>query len=183
LIPVRSVFWKRSDEYSLEYCTLSKDEKSWQLSGTLILIARDEPLKVDYSATCDTHWETREAEVSVSRREGSARTMKIRVDLSRRWWVQGREQGELRDCVDLDIGLTPSTNTIPIRRLNLAVGESKELGVSWIKFPEFRADRARQKYTRVTEKEYKYESGTFAANLLVDDLGLVVSYGNIWTRC
>ncbi|MGH2638990.1 MAG: putative glycolipid-binding domain-containing protein [Rhabdochlamydiaceae bacterium] len=184
MIPLRSVFSKRVDQSGLDYCTLAKDEKNWQIKGTLITVAGkdDEPVKVDYSLICDLQWATREADISISRREGTPKSMKIIVDLSRRWWIQGREHGELRDCVDLDISLTPSTNTPPIKRLNLGIGDSREISASWLKFPEFVVERATQKYTRTGDRNYKYESGNFSAEIAVDELGLVTSNGNLWGR-
>lgn len=182
MIPLRSVFWKRLDEPGLDFCSLAKDERNWQVKGTLITVANNEPIKVDYSVTCDNQWVVREADISLSKKEGSPKTNKIVVDLSKRWWIQGREKGELRDCLDLDIALTPSTNTLAIRRLNLAKGASKEIVVAWFKFPEFSLERTVQKYTRVDDTQYKYESGGFSAEISVDDMGLVTSYGNIWSR-
>jgi len=108
--------------------------------------------------------------------------------LSGREWsrdgVAQREQPDLADCVDVDLGISPSTNTLPIRRLNLAVGESRELTAAWVRFPELTVEPLAQRYTRLAERRYRYESivSGFTAELEVDDLGLVINYEGIWRR-
>ena len=187
MIPQSSVFWKHIDgSASLEQCALSKDEKNWQIKGTLISIVEgNKPIKAEYSVICDLRWQTREADLSIATSEGSPRSMKIIVDLSQRWWVQGREHGELRGCFDLDIGLSPSTNTLPIRRLNLPIGNAAEISVAWLDLPTFKIQLASQKYSRTGEQAYRYENikTGLSADLDVDELGLVTSYGNVWARC
>jgi hypothetical protein len=40
-----------------------------------------------------------------------------------------------------------------------------------------------QTYTRLAPNRYRYQSATgFAAELDVDDLGLVIRYGDLWER-
>jgi hypothetical protein len=91
---------------------------------------------------------------------------------------------DLKGCIDVDFSLTPSTNTLPIRRLHLAVGESRELTAAWVRFPELTVEPLAQRYTRLAERRYRYESivSGFTAELEVDDLGLVVTYEGIWQR-
>ena len=84
-------------------------------------------------------------------------------------------------CTDVDLGLSPSTNTLPIRRLNLAIGASHTIQAAWVVFPELSVQKAAQTYTRVDEFTYRYSSGTFEAELGVDDDGLVTSYA-AWHR-
>ena len=100
------------------------------------------------------------------------------------WWVEGRPEATLRECVDVDLGWTPSTNTLPIRRLNLAVGESRAVTAAWVRFPELTVERLPQEYRRLDERRYRYSSagGRFVAELEVDEHGLVTTYGQIWTR-
>ncbi len=90
---------------------------------------------------------------------------------------------DLAGCIDVDLGITPSTNTLPIRRLNLQVGESADVTAAWVRFPELTVEPLAQRYTRLDERRYRYESTTgFSAELEVDELGLVVRYGDIWER-
>jgi hypothetical protein len=80
--------------------------------------------------------------------------------------------------------MTPATNALPIKRLNLAVGESSEIQVAWIRVPSLAVVRAGQRYERLSPDTYRYtslESG-FQADIQVDASGLPIRYGNIWER-
>ena len=97
--------------------------------------------------------------------------------------MSGDERSDLRDCVDVDLGVTPATNTLPIRRLNLPIGRSQDVTAAWIKFPDLTLKPLRQRYTRLSENNYRYESDTgFSTNLVVDELGLAIDYVGGWER-
>ncbi len=86
--------------------------------------------------------------------------------------------------LDIDLSITPSTNTLPIRRLDLAVGGRKSVEALWIRFPDLQIDQLSQTYQRSGPGAYRYESngGAFAAELEVDSEGVVVTYGDLWER-
>jgi hypothetical protein len=100
----------------------------------------------------------------------------------------GREVDRLKGCTDVDLSVSPFTNTIPIRRLNLEVGESAEIDVAYFKLPGFQVNPVRQRYTLLeatpTERTYRYESidSGYTADLPVDEYGLVIDYPEAWRR-
>ena len=78
---------------------------------------------------------------------------------------------------DVDLAVTPATNTLAIRRLSLQVGSSVSGIAAWIKFPELTVQLLSQRYTRLAQNTYRYESNTgFSAEIVLDDLGLVTAY-------
>ena len=76
------------------------------------------------------------------------------------------------------------TNTLPIRRLDLKVGEAAPVRAAWLRFPSFALEPLEQSYERLDNNMYRYESagGRFVARVGVDDSGLVTDYGDIWSR-
>ena len=78
----------------------------------------------------------------------------------------------------MDLGIGASTNTLPMRRLSLPVGGATEVHAAWVRFPDLELERLPQRYTRLADRRYRYESldSGFTAELDVDDLGLVVLY-------
>ena len=91
--------------------------------------------------------------------------------------------GGLRAVLDVDLAVTPATNTLPIRRLELGIGQSESVGAAWIRFPELEMQLLSQRYTRTAKNIYQYESDTgFSAEITVDDLGLVITYPGGWER-
>jgi uncharacterized protein len=50
--------------------------------------------------------------------------------------ISGGSIAELEGCLDVDIGVTPSTNTLPIRRLMLEQGSSADIRVAYVPLPD-----------------------------------------------
>lgn len=99
------------------------------------------------------------------------------------WLVNGAPEPRLTHCQDVDIGVTPATNTLPIRRLCLPVGASQTLSTAWVRFPDLTVESLTQRYTRLAADVYRYESlhSGFQATLRVDEQGIVQSYSGLWS--
>jgi hypothetical protein len=104
------------------------------------------------------------------------------VDRERRWRLNCIEQPTVTGCIDVDLNFSPSTNLLPIRRLNLAVGQEALVKAAWLKFSSFELEPLSQVYLRIDESTYRYESGggKFTADLKVDHVGFVRNYPAIW---
>lgn len=92
---------------------------------------------------------------------------------------------ELDGCTDIDISATPLTNSLPIHRLALGAGESAEILVAHLAAPDFVPRKARQRYTRLADRTYRFESldgSGFTADLEVDEDGLVLDYPGLFRR-
>ncbi|WP_135230384.1 putative glycolipid-binding domain-containing protein [Deinococcus fonticola] len=92
--------------------------------------------------------------------------------------AEGHERRDLRGATDVDISATPFTNSIPLRRLNLAVGAVAELLVVWIGIPDLKARPVPQRYTRLSPHTYRYENLTsgYRNEIILDARGLVALY-------
>ncbi len=99
------------------------------------------------------------------------------------WTVNNRKRKDLRDCVDVDLSASPVTNTLPIRRRRMKIGEKVEFTMAWVKLPSLIVRPIRQSYKRLGRRTYRYRSSSgFTARLEVDNFGLVIRYGNIWKQ-
>ncbi len=182
-----TILWQNIDEPGMEYCHLSSHDEGWQLTGTALLSHNDDPLQVRYQVLCNFLWQTRTVNLVISA-GASQRTIRLIVDKGRRWWIEEGEAYEeliaLRGCVDVDLGISPATNTLPIRRKPLDIGDSIDVTAAWIRFPEVEIEPLRQRYTRLTKNRYRYESGNgnFTTEIEVDDMGLVTHYPDNWER-
>ena len=79
--------------------------------------------------------------------------------------------------------MTPATNTLPIRRLALPVGKTEAVTAAWVKFPDLEIQPLAQRYTRLGENRYRYESDTgFSVEIELDEMGLVTLYPGGWER-
>jgi hypothetical protein len=177
----RRVAWRRSDEIETdELCALTVRDNGLSLVGTVIGSEAGLPIRIEYRVLADRAGLTTAAHVRDLRGFGT-RTVALERDAKDRWTVDGTVVRALKGCTDIDLGCSPSTNTLPIRRLRLAIGAAHTIQAAWIRFPELVVVKAAQTYTRLDEFTYRYASGTFAAELTVDDDGLVTEYAD-WRR-
>ena len=123
--------------------------------------------------TCDRVWGTLSGRIAGWVGEHVVE-MEISVDAARRWYLNAKEQAQVEGCIDLDLNFSPSTNLLPIRRLNLLVGQEAMVRAAWLRFPSFELEPLDQLYRRIDESTYVYESGggTFVRQLEVESIGL-----------
>lgn len=166
---IRTMEWRRRDRPGYEVCRLFERDSGWSLEGVVSIDGKT----IEYSVITDRDWKTRNA---------TAAGREISVDEASRWWAKGRELQHLRGCVDVDLAFTPSTNTLPIRRLGLTVGASASVRAAWLTWPDLDWKVLEQEYERLGEDQYEYRSGggRFVGRLTVDANGLVLDYGGIW---
>ena len=78
---------------------------------------------------------------------------------------------------------SPSTNTLPLRRLQLQRGQSQPVTAAWVRFPSLEIATLQQTYKRLDDTRYWYESATgFTAEIRVDACSVVFDYPGVWTR-
>jgi uncharacterized protein len=177
----RRVAWRRSDEVAtVEHCTLAVRDGGLSLVGTVLGAEGSLPVRIEYRVLADGAGLTTAAHVR-DLRGFEQRTVALVRDAKGGWTVDGARAPALRGCTDVDLGCSPSTNTLPIRRLRLGIGASHTIRAAWVRFPDLSVAKAAQTYTRLDEFTYRYASGDFAAELTVDDEGLVTAYAE-WRR-
>src|SRR5690606_26932777 len=100
------------------------------------------------------------------------------------WSLAGEPHPDLADAVDVDLSFSPFTNTLPIRRLALDVGDSAEIVTAYVEAETLAVTPDPQRYTRLTEDRYVYESldSDFRRTITVDTHGLVVDYPGLYRR-
>src|SRR5213593_532265 len=179
--PLRAVFWRRGEPPGTESFLLSSDEGGWHLEGDIVALLDRQPAHVRYRIACDPAWRTLAAEISLDR-VGAQRELHVTVRDGGSWWLEGEEDPRLRGCTDIDLEVSPSTNTIPIRRLNLTVGGEADVTAAWVRFPGLTVEPLHQRYTRTAANRYRYASGNFATDIDVDELGLVTRYEGGWSQ-
>jgi hypothetical protein len=185
---VRNVSWRSSDWNGRETCTLSEQSDGWELAGHATGKADGQSIAVDYAISTDQAWQTQRVSVAMSTEGPQSRQQCVFArDRKGLWTAQGEDCPPL-DAIqglhDIDIQITPASNSLPINRLGLAIGEAADVTAVWVRIPEFVVEPLPQRYTRVADRTYAYESGggEFTATLDIDELGLVTTYDPGWTR-
>jgi uncharacterized protein len=179
----RTVVWRRvMDDKSFELATFTRVGNLYRIAGIVLLAESDAPMRVDYTIDCDANWETRMVTVHQVLGE-QIQELLLRVE-DRTWYRGASRAPELDGCTDIDLSISPSTNALAINRLNLQVGETREIRAAWVRFPQCDVIAAPQSYERVETSLYRYSSlsSDFTALLSVDEAGLPIDYEGIWER-
>jgi uncharacterized protein len=183
----RKVIWSNLTNTGLEHLYLLCDDEQISADGIVLGVKEDVTFRIHYEVRCDSKWRVRK--VIVNSLDENKQTIKLTSDGLGNWTDEfSKTISELEGCLDIDISVTPFTNTLPIRRLNFNRGASSELQVAYVAVPEMQMSVERQRYTCLELNEagskYKFESldGEFTAILSVDTDGLVEDYPNLFKR-
>lgn len=175
-----SILWRRLDRPGHEAARLVSRGSRWHLTGTAVFAHDRQPCHLDYLIICGPDWRTLSGKVT-----GWAGDEDVEVEIavdSQGWRLNATEVPEVAGCLDLDLNFSPSTNLLPIRRLDLAVGQEAEVRAAWLRFPSFHLEPLEQVYRRTGATTYRYESagGRFVRDIEVNEAGLVTLYPDFW---
>jgi uncharacterized protein len=174
----RSILWQSLVVPGMERFVFEANDQGYGLSGLIVRAYENVPYVARYTIQVDQEWNTRDAGVELG--NGVQRAIRLRSDGAGTWSLDGKHIPELDGCLDVDLEWSPSTNTLPIRRLALMPGERKGVGAAWVRFPALTVERLDQRYERLEGDRYRYQSGSFTAELQVDDAAIVKQYGGVW---
>lgn len=177
----QSILWRGIDLRGHEACRLSRIDAEWRLEGTAVFSSEGRPCRLSYLVTCDSIWNTLSGVVSGWVGDDDV-NIELFVNALHRWQMNGVAKPDVNGCIDLDLNFSPSTNLLPIRRLNLEIGQQAEVKAAWLQFPSFELEPFPQVYTRLDEFKYRYSSdgGTFVRDLTVNSAGFVTDYPELW---
>ena len=177
-----SIRWRRLDAPGHDSCRLLRLATGWELAGRAFFLENALPARLAYRVTCDPLWRTRDGRV---RGTVGARRVDLRIERSPggTWRIERRVMRGLSGCLDLDLGFTPATNLLALRRLDLSRGEAADAPAAWLDVRDGSLVRLPQRYLRRTATAYRYEAPTvgYAADLAVSSAGFVTRYPGLWT--
>src|SRR5947209_854617 len=173
----RDVVWAATRWPGLDHLHLRVDADEVHADGVVIGVADNRAFRARYRVRCTPKWQVRDVHIMLL--DSGEHVLHITSDGEGHWQADhGTPLPQLDGCLDVDISATPFTNTLPIRRLRLQIGESSELSVAYIELPSLELTADRQRYTALASDLYRYEGLTtdFTADLSNDKDGLVVEY-------
>ena len=179
-VVIASIRWRRLDAPGHDSCRLLRLATGWELAGRAFFLEHALPGRLAYRVTCDPRWRTRDGRV---RGTVGARRIDLRIQRSPDgvWRIESRVVRGLSGCLDLDLGFTPATNLLAIRRLDLSPGGAADAPAAWLDVRDGTLVRLPQRYAR-TATAYRYEAPTvgYAADLAVSAAGFVTRYPGHW---
>jgi hypothetical protein len=176
----RVIRWQRVPEPGQDECSLLRSAQGFALEGVAFLQLESAPAELHYSVLCAANFCTQRARV---RGTIGLRSVDFEISKSARGWlINGSLAASLGACVDLDLGFTPATNLLPIRRLALLPGQAADAPAAWLDVARGTLTRLPQRYERRGDHGYWYTAPSvgYEALLAVDDLGFVIDYPGLW---
>ena len=126
------------------------------------------------------------------RARGDGTTRRVRIGAKSRifvrrapddtWMLNGASVPEVAGAKDIDLGFTPATFTLPIRRLKLGIGKDAEILVARLDLENETLRPLHLVFRRTSKNEYRCqntEAGT-TSHLSVDTQGIVQNHQGHW---
>lgn len=196
---MRFLLWTGVEEWLAESAAVELTDGGLRAIGTQ-LGAEPAPYRVDYRLEAPERFVTRELELTATA-EGWRRRLLLSHDGSGGWSAQVEEDGQvpggpwdgelpdLSDALDIDIGFSPLTNSMPILRDQLDRREgSRDFVTAWVSIPDLRVTASRQRYQHLSPGEdgaivrFVELDDDFTADLELDGDGLLVFYPRLARR-
>ena len=175
--------WQDWSRTGIEHLILTEGLDHIVAQGVVLSTAEASPFAATYRIECDTYWRVKAIRTAVI---GVDAEVDLYSDGRGRWRDgSGRALPDLDGAIDVDLSITPFTNTLPIRRLELAEGHRAEIRAVYVRFPDLIVTVDRQRYTCLKKgRQYRYESvdSDFVRDIDVDADGLVVTYPGLFRR-
>jgi len=159
-----------------ETLTIVWENEAWTASG---VVGREQ---VHYILRISPTWHVRQFLLF---RDMEDPDLWLGTDGSGRWGeMNGAHRPELDGCVDLDLPCTPFTNTLPIRRLPLHIGDSADITVAYIDVETLDVQPDHQRYTRLDTRRWRFEQleTGWTQEFEVDQFGLIRDYPTLFRR-
>jgi hypothetical protein len=196
----RSVAWAKLDPPGTELAEIVLGPGSLEATGVAIGVA-PVTYRLDYRLDASDGLRTRRLEVR-ARGAGWRRQVVLTRDGSGAWTIDAAAEGEvdlpapggdasaLAGAEDVDLGLSPLTNSMPVLRHDLLQAGERDFLMAWISVPDLavHADPQRYTFVRATAGGRRLvrflgpEQGGFTADIAFDADGLVVDYPFIARR-
>jgi uncharacterized protein len=195
---MRFVIWRGVEEWLAEAASIELHDGGLAAHG-IQLGAHPAPYRVEYRLDAADGFVTRELELT-SAGERWRRRLLLRHDGSGRWSAEVEDNGDppggawdgelpgLSEALDIDIGFSPLTNSMPILRHRLHREGSRDFVMAWVSIPDLRVTAPKQRYEHVQADDagatvrFLEVDGDFTAELKLDRDGLLVFYPGLSRR-
>lgn len=178
----RIVRFEPVEQSGLEHLHVYGRDDTIRARGTIIGEKDGTQFGVHYEINLDPDWTFRS--VIFQRTDG---VMKVISSDREGNWVDMFDEPlpQLQGCIDIDISGTPFTNTLPIRRnRNWVNSQPKRFEMAWVPLDTLEPFKDGQIYTPLGGGKWLFQAadGSFEAEILVDDDGLVIDYPGLFRR-
>jgi hypothetical protein len=174
-----TAFWRRLDVAGRDAARVSQTASGYELFGQSVFLDPRGPAALRYVLDLAPDWSTREGRITGFIGGRAIDTHIVRAEKG--WTFDGKNFG-MAEVVDLDLGFTPATNMVQLKRVGLAIGEAADFDVAWLEAGDEKLVRLPQEYRRVSEFDYDYNSPTadYRATIVLAPSGFAADYPGLW---
>jgi hypothetical protein len=195
----RLVLWRGLDAWRAEVAAVELALDGLRATGTQLGV-EPHSYRLDYALDAAESFVTRTLELEATG-EGWKRRLRLTHDGGGRWRCEASEEGAaplpkaggdveaVAGALDCDLGFSPLTNTLPVRRRGLHERpDSADFLMAWVSVPDLSLHASRQRYEHVRRHgqtsvvRYVGEHRTFTSELELDSEGLVLVYPQLARR-
>jgi hypothetical protein len=187
--PPSTAAWRHGDSRTgFEASSFERRGRGWFVAGSTTAVQAGAAWWVAYEIELDDSFVTRRAMISARSGTGPSSVIVIEGDGLGSWAVDGRPAPGMDGCLDVDLESSAMTNSLPMRRMSLAVGEAATAPAVYVRVQGLVVERLEQKYTRREDSgngptfDYEAPAFDFASRIEYDASGLVISYPGIAER-
>lgn len=178
-----NILWAGREYYSLENCLITTTGHGATIQSTIVGKYEHTIYLLEYKILTNAAWETLFVDIK-SRHSDQVMHHQYESDGKGHWTSNGRALEYLQGCIDIDISLTPLTNTLPIKRLSFEKETPQRILVLYFDILEQQVKPVQQQYTQLSYYQYLYENveDDFNANIELDENGFVLDYPGQFER-
>lgn len=178
--------WQARDSAGFEHVRLDRSHPGWDVFDSMIVREHEGRIvRGGYTLIVDKVFRTLEIRIMAEKEPGRMAALHLLASGDGTWTdVDERRIPALDGAIDVDIAWSPLTNMLPVRRLDLHIGEEREIAVAYIALPSLEVRPMTQRYTRLDASTIRYVSqdGAFTRDIAIDQDGMVVEYPGLFTR-
>jgi|TARA_R110002072_G_scaffold49277_25_gene134037 hypothetical protein len=203
---LRDYAWKPASGPGIERLQLQAFDHSWQVDSSLMGELEGQDFSGSYWMRLDEHWTTLQLRLRLQLEtpapEGKHQhaALELQHDGRGHWLLDGQHQPDLDGCLNVDLAITPFTNSPPVLRYHWRQGESHDFDMVFVTAtldPDsgdlaILTRRQRQRYSCLDPLgssedgggRFRYQGldSGFDAALVFDAQGVVVDYPDTFVR-
>lgn len=175
------ILWRRLDRPGHDACRLWSESGHWRIEGMAVWSDPRGPAQLAYEVSASDTWITHSARI-MGRVGKQALSLSIHRDETGNWRMNGEPIPEVTGLQDIDLGFTPATNTLPLRRLRSTRQPAADIAAAWLDPEDWQIKPLAQHYAQQDDR-WLYRAGdSFETTMTIDADGLVTDYPPLWVK-
>ncbi|MGD6792919.1 putative glycolipid-binding domain-containing protein [Metabacillus indicus] len=175
--------WNKIDSFGTEHFRLVREDELLRGSGKVAYEEGNVLFHANYALELDAKWRTRKLKVEAS----GAGELEILSNGEGNWFQpHGAELEGLYGAIDVDLSVTPFTNSLPINRHEWEPGQKRNFEMVYVDVQHLSLFKVSQTYTFLEQKGgmriFAYHCRDFESFIYVDTAGFVIEYPDLFIR-